>query len=339
MNKIYLICMVLLISFLGCRESAIPSQSEQTVPRPVIISSDTGVEMDDIWTLAHVALSPEFDLLGMVTAHGPVIVEVTEEGIVSAQQAPPDTVSRAMATIARTVLNHLPLQNNPPVFPGANRPLAQIDTPAPSDGLDFLLKASQDFSPDSRLTILMLGPATDIASAILSDSTIVDRIEVVAMAYNKWPLGTDEFNVNNDIGAWQVLMHSRTPLVVGDSTVTAGHLKMNREHADALFGEQGPSGTYLSSLLKSWLDNNTSVAEIVSGDPDSWPVWDEVTTAYLLGLTTQQMYPRPILKDDMTFDHTNSEQSDREITWITSIDEKALWMDFSSKLNTALQRP
>jgi hypothetical protein len=68
MNKIYLICMVLLISFLGCRESAIPSQSEQTVPRPVIISSDTGVEMDDIWTLAHVALSPEFDLLGVVTA-------------------------------------------------------------------------------------------------------------------------------------------------------------------------------------------------------------------------------------------------------------------------------
>ena len=49
-----------------------------------------------MWMLAHVALSPEFDLKGVVAAHGPVIVKVTDEGNISAQMVPPDTVSRAM---------------------------------------------------------------------------------------------------------------------------------------------------------------------------------------------------------------------------------------------------
>jgi hypothetical protein len=55
------------------------------------------------------------------------------------------------------------------------------------------------------------------------------------MAYNKWPQGTDVFNVHNDIPVWQILMHSRTPLVVGDSTVAATNLKMTRDKAKNVF--------------------------------------------------------------------------------------------------------
>jgi len=326
-----------LIGHLSCGDAAGPPVIEEPARRPVIISSDTGVEMDDMWMLAHVALSPEFDLRGVVTAHGPVIVMVTDDGNVSAQTVPPDTVARAMAAIARSVLDHLPITDKPPVYAGADNPLENKDTPSPSTGLDFILRESRAYRSDERLTILMLGPATDVASAILADSTIVDRIEVVAMAYNKWPQGSDVFNVHNDIPAWQILMHSHTPLVVGDSTVAATNLKMTRDKAKNVFAGQGASGVYISNLLVSWLDNNRRIADVVTGDPDSWPVWDEVTMAYILGLTAQETYPRPVLRDDMTFDHTKVDQTRPSITWITHIDSEGLWKDFSRKLEAARQ--
>ena len=92
-------------------------------------------------------------------------------------------------------------------------------------------------------------------------------------------------------------------------------------------------------MLVSWLDNNRRIADAVTGDPDSWPVWDEVTLAYMMGLTSQQRYPRPVLRDDMTFDHPNADKSEPAITWITNIDSEALWMDFSIKLEAARQGP
>lgn len=327
---------------IGCNDAP-PQQSSSVVnePIPIIISSDSGVEVDDLWTIAHAALTPSLDLKGVVAVHGPVIVDVDEKGHISGQKAPPDTVSRAMAAIARNMLNALPLQEKPPVYEGANRPMADITSPVASRGADFILKTSGEFDTENRLTILMLGPATDVAAAILTDPTVVDRIKVVAMAYNHWPQGTDEFNVHNDIPAWQVLMHSKTPLVVGDSTVTATHLKMTRHSAESLFGDKGASGSYLAEMLISWLDNNGRIAESVVGDADEWPMWDEVTVAYVLGLTEQQTYPRPRLRDDMTFDHNDADHPGTEITWVTRIDEGALWTDFAVSLENAIneQRP
>ncbi len=40
-------------------------------PRAVLVTTDCGVDMDDQWALAHVALRPEAELVGVVTTHGP----------------------------------------------------------------------------------------------------------------------------------------------------------------------------------------------------------------------------------------------------------------------------
>jgi len=65
-----------------------------------------------------------------------------------------------------------------------------------------------------------------------------------------------------------------------------------------------------------------------------WVIWDIITLAHEEGLTTQETYPRPVLKSDMNFDHV---QTARTITWITSVDSTRLWPDFISKLD-AYQR-
>ena len=52
--------------------------------------------------------------------------------------------------------------------------------------------------------------------------------------------------------------------------------------------------------------------------------------AYLLGMTKQESYARPVLLGDMKLSHP---QTDRKIVWITEIDSQRFWADFLDKLD------
>ena len=302
---------------------------EQT-NRAIILSTDCGAEIDDQWALSHLALSPEFTLLGIVTSH-------TGEHELLAQP-----VAETSAQVAREVLDHLSLQSQPPVIAGSSKALSHKSTPQPNPGVDFILETSRAYTPSQRLTVLVIGAATDVASALLLDPNLADRIEIIGMGFNQWPEGTDPFNVKNDISAWQILLESQAPIVVGDTTVTARHLRMTRERARADFSSCGVSGRYLTDLLASWINTNGDLCEAVAGDRFSWPIWDEVTVAYLLGFTHSEIYPRPALRDDMTFEHVSRAPAisqlppAQRITWITAIDADRLWGDLRHKLDRVL---
>jgi inosine-uridine nucleoside N-ribohydrolase len=177
---------------------------------------------------------------------------------------------------------------------------------------------------------LVIGAATDTASALLVDPHLADRIEIVAMAFRQWPAGGDNFNVVNDPIAWEVLLDSKVPITVGDATVTARHLKMTRKQAHTLLGTCGKRGPYLASLLDDWLDRHGDLVESVTDSHDIWPVWDEVVVAHLLGFTHSESYPRPELGNDLQF--VISSSPERSIRWITDIDEGALWRDLTQRL-------
>jgi inosine-uridine nucleoside N-ribohydrolase len=77
-------------------------------PRPVILTTDCGADMDDQWALAHLALSPEFDVRAVVTTHTgkfPVFPAPAAEGT---------------AKVARDVLAHMPLRSRPVVIAGSS---------------------------------------------------------------------------------------------------------------------------------------------------------------------------------------------------------------------------
>ncbi len=288
-------------------------------PRRVVLTTDAGADMDDQWALAHLALSPEFDLRGVITTH------------TGSHQILPEPAAESTARVAREVLAHLPLRRRPPVMPGSSVPLRSRTEPLRNAGVDFLLRESRR----GRLTVLVIGAATDAASALLSDADLAGRIEIVAMGFKQWPEGGDEFNVQNDVRAWQVLLDSGAPVTVGDGAVAARDLRMTRERARELFDSRGDPGRYLAGLLVSWLDQKADLVRRVTGDPNWWPVWDEVTVAHLLGLTRSERHPRPALRDNMTFDHAPATRRGASVTWVTSIDSGRLWADFTRKLDQA----
>ena len=90
---------------------------------------------------------------------------------------------------------------------GSSRPL-EGDTPRPTPGVEFLIDQARGRSADDRLVVVVLGAATDVASALLIDPTLADRITIVAMGFDGWPEGRDPWNVKNDVRAWRVLLES-----------------------------------------------------------------------------------------------------------------------------------
>lgn len=310
-----------LLLLVGCAAPN-PGNSVGTRPRPILLTTDTGADIDDQWVLAHLVLSPEFDLRGVVTTHTGSFPFV------------PAPAAQSTARVANEVLDHVPLFKRPQVIAGSSEPLRAKVEPQRGPGVDFILRQSQGFDRTRPLTVLVIGAATDVASALLVDPSLAERIEIVAMAFDKWPEGDDPFNVKNDVRAWQVLLESPAPVVVTDAAVALKHLSMTRERARRLFEDRGEPGRYLAGLLVDLLDKLGDQVQKVTGDRNSWPVWDEGTVAYLLGLAESEVHPRPRLRDDCKFEHPPAGQSSgATIRWVTSINSNKLWEDFGRKLD------
>lgn len=198
-------------------------------------------------------------------------------------------------------------------------------TPRSSPAVNFLVRASRRFSKDNRLTVLMIGAGTDIASALLTDPTMADRVRIVQMGFNN-EQGGDEFNVANDVHAIQAILDSNVPLVIGPGKVCRDSLSLTFDQARKMLAMHGAIGAWLWEEYQAWYFRYVKPLR-VNDFSKAWVIWDDITLAYVLGMTTQHTLPRPRLRDDMTFEQV---KTDRTLTWITDVDERRMWADFLS---------
>jgi inosine-uridine nucleoside N-ribohydrolase len=284
--------------------------------KPVVLTTDIGAEVDDQWTMAHLALSPEIDLKGVVTTHAPNLTAPAAE---------------TSAAFAHELAGKLPANRRPTIIAGSSKPLPVPGKPLANRGVDFLLEQAKGRNNDSRLIVVVIGAATDVASALLTDPTWADRVTIVAMGFNGYPQGGDPWNVKNDPIAWRTLLESRVPIVVGDSEITKKLLRMTPDRVHTLLTMLPDPAPLLINRFDHWVAENAKLVQQQTGSPIVWPIWDEVTTAYLLGFAKSETRARPRLKDDLTFDLDHPQGT---IEWITSIDESKLWTDLIAKIKS-----
>ena len=283
--------------------------TEVNPPVPVVLSTDVGNEIDDQWAIVYLLLQPKFEVLGVMSAHAPTIT------------APAGRTSYRI--LVDVVENRIGMRRHPPLIEGGSEPLETSVTGRRSPAVDFLIKTSRKFSKENRLTVLMIGAATDVASAILLDPSIVDRIRVVQMGFTN-EQGGDEFNIANDVHAVQAILNSNVPLVIGPGDVCRASLSLNFEEARTMLEQRGVIGAWLWEEYQAWYFRVVKPLR-VNDFSKSWVIWDNIALAYVLGMTTQHNSSRPRMRDDMKFENV---QTDREVTWITDVDEARLWADF-----------
>lgn len=96
-----------------------------------------------------------------------------------------------------------------------------------------------------------------------------------------------------------------------------------------MVGGRGPVGEWLWTESQAWYYR---YVKPIRGNDFSkpWFIWDTFVLAHLLDMTTSEEYARPILRDDMTFDHPATRE---KITCITRGDSRRMWADFLERLD------
>ncbi len=297
----------------------LPASSSPSLARlPVVLSTDIGNEIDDQWALTHLLLNPRIHLLAVLSAHAPSLPSPSAQGTL-----------RVLAASLRELAAHQP---QPPIFAGADDPLSSQTAPHRSPAAMALLEIASGFTAAAPLTVVAIGAATDIASAILLDPSIVDRIRVVQMAFVD-EHGGDEYNILNDPLAQQVLFHSAVPLTLGPASVCRAHLSVSFHQARSLLAHRGSIGAWLWHDFESWYFRHVKPLR-VDDFSAPWIIWDEITTAFLLGFTETHIAPRPIMALDASFTGCNPHRS---VTWITHVDSDALWQSLAADIDAAQQ--
>ena len=88
----------------------------------------------------------------------------------------PGSVAASVREI-QTVLDKAGMADRWPVYHGSD-PMRYQYEPSDSEGVDFIIEKALASTPDDPLWVIGLGSATDIASAVLKEPRIIERVNV-----------------------------------------------------------------------------------------------------------------------------------------------------------------
>jgi len=239
----------------------IPAKGERI---RVIIDTDTRNEIDDVWAVTLAILSPErFKIEGFVAAN------------FDNQRGGPEGIE-ASAKEIEIILAKAGMAGRWPVKRGSH-PMQYQYEPSRSEGVDFIIERAMAGSPADPLWVVGLGAATDIASAILIEPAIIDRVVVFWHFRTKWPKQCHNFNVFNDTRAARIVFHSPFSFVLFD-TGTYLTCPMADSERFVSYGQLGKylheyryNSAYYQKPTKGFFDLG-DIAALVEPDLASWEV-------------------------------------------------------------------
>lgn len=168
----------------------------------VIVHTDCKNEADDQYALAHWLMTPMADVRGIVAAHFDSKARMFNTEHNTAKQSYDEVIK---------VLRLMDLEGEYPVYLGAEEPMSDEQHPAISEGAQFIIEEAM--RDDNRpLYIACQGSITDLASAILMEPKICEKMTCIWIGGGTWPQGAWEFNLAQDLNAANVVFESVMPL-------------------------------------------------------------------------------------------------------------------------------
>lgn len=171
----------------------------------LVIDTDAANEIDDLYAIALAVYSPDrFSIEGIVATH-------------FAAKAGRGSIEESHDLILK-LLDAGGKGSEYRVVKGGD-PIPYADEPVDSDGARLIVERANAGTSDNPLWVVGLGAASNLASALLLDPTIVDKVRYVFHARSEWswPNHSEQFNVGGDIQAARCLLRSRVPLVWFDT--------------------------------------------------------------------------------------------------------------------------
>ena len=245
--------------------SAFPSFAlpwkNQTNPIRLIIDADTANEVDDAFAIAGALVVAKFKIEGITSAQWH-----TQE------RAPNDTVG-ASQKMNEEILGLMGKMEIPHPM-GSNFPMVNQQRPQPSPASKLIIEKAHESPEGEKLTVVTLGPNTNVASAILIDPTIIPKLRCCYLGLwynpeeNTW--SKREFNTNNDPNALDLLLNTNGLEVEVMTASTSKDLIFDKKEVDLQFKGKGGIRDY---LVNRW---ETYDRFWQKSDPKKlkWTMWD-----------------------------------------------------------------
>ena len=270
-------------------------------PLRLIIDADTANEVDDLYAIAWALLEPKLDIVGITSAQWHTNPRTPNDSVGESQRLNQD-ITRLMN------------QSRIPLPQGANFPMVNTLRPQPSEAAQFIIDQAKATPSGEKLSIAILGPCTNIASAILIDPSIIEKLSVNYLGF--WyevETGTwskREFNTNNDPNAVDVLLNTSNLEFRVMTATTSQHLVFEKTVMDQLLKGKEGIGDY---LINRWETYDRFWKE-EDKEKTKWTMWD---VAILQALA----YPELVEQKAVMTPHDNIA---REILVYTSMDVPAM---------------
>ncbi|MDR0760645.1 MAG: nucleoside hydrolase [Treponema sp.] len=271
----------------------------------MIVHTDCANEADDQFALAHFLMTPKFEIPGIVAGHFDLVTQY---------EFPPykkgETAKASLDEIHK-VLGLMELGEKYPVALGSGIALRDEETPAPSEGAEFIIKESMRDDP-RPLFIANQGAVTDVASAIIMEPRICDRMTAIWIGGGIYPAGGQkEFNLNGDINAANVLFKSSMPVwqipmdVYKSCLVSLAELQLKVKPC-------GKIGEYLFTQLVTLNEKLGFIPNWPNGE--SWCLGDQPAVSVLL----QEV------DDDTKFIEIQAPSFDRQSNYVPGVKNKKI---------------
>ena len=284
-------------------------------PIRVIIDADTANEVDDLYAIAWALLEPRLEVIGLTSAQWHTNPKTPNDSVGESQRLNEEILD----LMGKTAI---------PAVQGSNFPMVNEQRPQPSAAANFIIEQALKTPDDEKLSIVILGPCTNIASAILIEPKIIPKLSINYLGFwhevktNTW--NKREFNTNNDPNAVNVLLNSANLEFRVMTATTSQHLVFEKTVMDALLKNRGGIGDY---LIDRW-DNYDRFWQASDKEKTKWIMWD-------IAILEALAYPELAEEIEVITPHDNL---NRNIKVYSKIDVPAMKANFENALNAFLKK-
>ena len=266
----------------------------------MVLDTDTFNEIDDQFAIVYALLSPE---------------QMSVEALYAApffnsrSSSPGEGMEKSYDEILR-LLDRLEMSGENFAYRGSNGFLADYDHPYDSEAVRDLIDRAMNAS--EPLYVVAIGALTNIASAILIEPRIIEKIVVVWLGGNAlhWP-HTREFNLSGDVLAARLVLDCGVPLVLIPCQGVTTHLRSTVSEIELYVEGKGAIGDFLAETFKAYSDNHFAWSK---------EIWDVVAIAYLINAdwVPSHIVSSPMISQQTAVDVVNRKPDDwlkHALTW------------------------
>ena len=221
-------------------------------------------------------------------------------------------------------------------FRGSPGYLTSLDVPIRSDSAEHLVELAMAAPDDDPIYVAAIGVLTNIASAILIEPRIIEKIVVTWTAgYPSHVRQTNfSFNMEQDMIASKLVLDCGVPFVYLPGFHVGAQLRLSLPEVEQWVRGQGAMGDYLY-----WLYTHNPHYDVLGWADDhfgrTWVIWDLINIAWLMNpaWVPSVLMPTPVLQDDRKWYQASADRHFWREAY--DIDRDAVFRDLFRKLEAA----